>query len=93
MPSTIAELAQAREATTKLLDELDLPTYLFEIEPLDNGQWELRLEFQVNNSGTWEAITLPVPRETLFSSQTEMVTRQRLLNEWLDILKVQSSAN
>ena len=45
MPSTIAELVQAREVTTELLDELDLPVYLFGIKPSNNGRWDLRLEF------------------------------------------------
>ncbi len=93
MKLAIAELAQAREVAIELLDELDLTGYLFEIETSSNSQWGLRLEFQVDDSGTWEAITLPVLKETLLSNQTEKVARQRLLNQWHDILKAHSSAN
>ncbi len=93
MNIAIAELAKAREVAIELLDELDLTGYLFEIETSSNSQWGLRLEFQVDDSGTWEAITLPVLKETLLSNQTEKVARQRLLNQWQDILKAHSSAN
>ncbi len=93
MNIAIAELAKAREVAIELLDELDLTGYLFEIETSSNSQWGLRLEFQVDDNGTWEAITLPVLKETLLSNQTEKVARQRLLNQWQDILKAHSSAN
>ena len=71
MSVTIAELAQAREVANGLLDELDLPAYLFEVEPLSDNQWELRLEFQVDDGSVWETISFPVSKETLLSSQSE----------------------
>lgn len=93
MAVTIDELAQAREIASELLDELGLPVYLFEIEPLTNSQWELRLEFKVDESGTWETITLPILRETLLSSHADKAARQVLLNKWQDIIKVHSSTS
>jgi len=81
MTLSIAELDQAREATTGLLDELGLDAYLFEIEPHDD-QWELKVECAVEEEGAWESITLPVAKEMLLASQDDASIHQRILTEW-----------
>ena len=43
MPVSINDLALAREAVSKVLEELQLDAYIFEVEPRE-GQWEIRVE-------------------------------------------------
>ena len=47
MSESIVELAQIRELVTKILDELQLDAYLFEVEPRE-GQWELRVKYHIS---------------------------------------------
>ena len=80
--STI-ELAQTREAVTRILDELQLDAYLFEVEPSE-GQWELRVECAVE--GGWERVTLTVAKELLLLAVDDSKVRHSLLDEWRETL-------
>jgi hypothetical protein len=74
-----AEVEQAREATSALLEKLGLAAYLFAIEPRESG-WELTVECAVEEG--WEAITLPVDIQLLLSSRADPDARKRLLETW-----------
>jgi hypothetical protein len=74
-----AELEQAREATSALLEKLGLDAYLFAIEPRESG-WELTVECAVEEG--WEAVLLPVDIQSLLASRTDADARARLLQTW-----------
>jgi hypothetical protein len=83
MTISIKELAQTREATTELLDELGFEAYLFEVEPNDK-QWELKVDCAMEADGAWESITLWLSKEMLLTSQDNASLRQRIIAEWHD---------
>lgn len=64
MPATTKELAQARQVIEKVLDRLDVETYIFDIEPVA-GQWELKVECAIDEG--WGSFSLlldePFPGE------------------------------
>jgi len=83
MSLSITELAQAREIATRILDELQLDAYLFEIEPLE-GQWEIKVECAV--TGGWETVMLTASREILLRGGDDAVAHEVLLDNWREAL-------
>lgn len=83
MSLSIAELAQAREVVTRILDELQLDAYLFEVEPLE-GQWEIKVECAVAEG--WETVRLTATREILLRGSDDAVAHGVLLDNWRDAL-------
>jgi hypothetical protein len=72
---TIRTFVEARDATERLLDELGLGTYLFEVEPRDEG-WQVKLEYQAREG--WKVVTVAVDREWLERSLHDELARERL---------------
>ena len=83
MKQSITELAEIREAVAKLLDELQLEAYLFEIEPQE-GQWQLTVECAINEG--WETVKLKANKDYLHHSADNSVFHQLLIDEWREAL-------
>jgi len=79
MTWSAAELEQAREAVTVLLDELGLEAYLFAVEPRE-ANWEVKVECAVQEG--WETVTLPVELRALLASRVDREARARLAQTW-----------
>ncbi len=80
-----AELIQAREAASGLLDDLGLSEFLFDVEP-DGGRWAVYVECASEQG--WAAVTLPVLKERLLASQSDRTIRQQIAGQWRDRLGV-----
>ena len=52
MPLSTVEIAKARDTANKILDELLLDAYVFELEPRDDV-WELTIECACDVDGGW----------------------------------------
>lgn len=76
---TTRELAQAKEAVSMLLDQLEVAEYLFEVEPR-NGLWEVRIDCAAE--GAWQSLTLPVDVTDLLQVEHNPTRRQQLITEW-----------
>jgi hypothetical protein len=76
---TTAELAQAKEAVSTLLEQLGVAAYLFEIEPRED-RWSLRIDCALDEG--WQSVALPVDKSLLVASRNDVLVRERLLNEW-----------
>lgn len=81
MSLSILELATARESASRILAELQLDAYLFEVEPRDDT-WELRIECACDVDGGWEMITLQVPKRMLLDGFDDENARQDLFAYW-----------
>jgi len=78
MPLGTAELAQARKVAAKLLDELNLDAYLFEVEPHEET-WELRLECAFDTG--WTSLSLPVDKRVLLAGSDDSAAFEQLLGQ------------
>jgi hypothetical protein len=76
MEWTVRTFVEARQATERVLDELGLGNYLFDVEPLDDG-WEVRVECQLQEG--WKVTRVFVEREALERSLHDMQARAGLL--------------
>jgi hypothetical protein len=83
MNQSIAELAGIRETVSKLLDELQLEAYLFEIEPQE-GQWQLTVECAIDEG--WETVKLKANKNYFQHGADDAVFHQLLLDEWRETL-------
>jgi hypothetical protein len=83
MTLSMNELAQARQVVTRVLDELQLDAYLFEVEPRE-GQWEIRVECPVADG--WETCRLTADKEYLLRGVDDAVVHQVLVDNWRDAL-------
>jgi hypothetical protein len=81
-PSTY-ELAQAREVVSRVLDELGLDAYLFEVEPRQ-GQWEIIVECPVADG--WETCRLSADKEYLLRGADDAVVHAVLSDNWREAL-------
>jgi hypothetical protein len=81
MEWTIRTFVQARDATARVLDELGLGNYLFDVEPRDDG-WEVKVECQVAEG--WKVTPVPVQREALERALHDGAARARLLAAFRD---------
>lgn len=77
----MTELAQARETTAELLEELGLESYLFAVEPRED-QWELKVDCVTDQRGTWETVVVPIEKTALLACSQNAAERQRVLVEW-----------
>lgn len=73
---SISGFVAAREATERLLHELGLRNYLFDVEPLDDG-WEVRLECQSPEG--WKTMRMTIAGQLLEQSRDDSATRSQLL--------------
>lgn len=83
MTLSMHELAQAREVVTRVLDELGLDAYLFEVEP-HQGQWEIKVECAVDDG--WESCRLSADREYLLRGIDDAVVHAVLTDNWREAL-------
>jgi len=77
------ELAQARDVVARVLEELRLDAYLFEVEPLA-GQWQIRVECAVE--GGWETCRLSAGKEYLLRGVDDAVVHEVLIDNWREAL-------
>jgi hypothetical protein len=89
MEWTIRTFVEAREATERMLDELGLGNYLFDVEPRDDG-WEVKVECQADEG--WKVTRVPVQREAFERSLHDAAARARLLAAFRDRIGVQAAA-
>ncbi len=78
MPPSIADLAFARETTARLLEELGLQNYLFDVEPRD-GEYVLTVECAA--AGAWETTTIAVDAGQLQAARGDRAAYRELLGE------------
>lgn len=83
MAVSMSELALAREVVGKILDELRLDAYLFEVQPCE-GQWEVKIECATE--GGWEAVRLGAAKEYLLRGADDAEVHQVLLDDWREAL-------
>lgn len=77
------ELAQVREVVGRVLEELGLEAYLFEIEPHE-GQWDIRVECAVDDG--WETCRLSADKEYLLRGTDDAVVHEVLVDNWREAL-------
>ena len=79
MSATTKELAHARQVVEKVLDRLDVETYIFDIEPVA-GQWELKVECAVDEG--WGSFSMlldePLPRDPKEQERLLVQCREKL---------------
>lgn len=83
MPLSTAELANAREIVSKILDELRFDAYLFEVEP---GEDKLEITVECAVEGGWETVKLIVDKDHLLRGIDDPGAHQLLLNNWRNVL-------
>ncbi|MBI3896874.1 MAG: hypothetical protein HY308_01100 [Gammaproteobacteria bacterium] len=83
---TTLNLAQAKEATGMLLDQLGLPAYLFEVEPCEGAHWQVRVDCAADDG--WQSLTIPVDVKRLLDSATNPRARAQMLADWARTLGV-----
>lgn len=83
MSLSMNELAQAREVVARVLEELQIDAYLFEVEPLE-GHWEIRVECAVADG--WETCRLKAKKEYLLRGADDAVVHEVLIDAWKDAL-------
>ena len=83
MPLSTAEFANARETVTRILEELRLDAYLFEVEPSEE-ELEIKIECAVKEG--WETVKLPVAKGLLLRSFDDPDAHRKLVDEWRNAL-------
>lgn len=83
MRVSTSELARTREVVGKVLEELRLDAYIFEVEPGD-GQWEIRVECAVADG--WETCRLTADKEYLLRGTDDAIVHEVLVDNWREAL-------
>ena len=84
MALSMTELSEIREVVGKLLDQLELDAYLFEVEPKED-QWEIIVECAVGKQ-SWETVRLSAKKDILFHGADDAVMHKVLLDNWGEAL-------
>ena len=84
MTLSMAELAEIREVVGKILDQLELEAYLFEVEPQED-QWEIKVECATGDE-CWETVRLTAKKDILFHGADDAIMHQVLLDNWGEAL-------
>lgn len=84
MTSLATEIRAARTATERVLDELDLGSYVFSVEPKEGG-WVLTVECAAGDA--WQMASLPVDPARLRASLDDPGVRDELRATWRGRLK------
>lgn len=79
MAISTVELAQARDTVQEILEEMEVGSYGFDVEPAGRD-WEVALEFVTD--GGWRAIELKIPRAELQRARDNPGARRALLDDW-----------
>ncbi len=88
MDLSAKNLADARETVGRLLEQLGLTAYLFEVEPYAE-QWKVRVECALDSG--WQSSLLMVDDNMLRACRTDRVARDYLLDEWRERLTVRDA--
>ena len=83
MAHSITNLTATRVTVAKLLDELQLEAYLFEIEPQE-GQWQLTVECAIDEG--WETVKLNAKKDYFQHGADDALFHQLLIDEWREAL-------
>ena len=83
MTLSMTELAQAREVVRRVLEELQLDAYLYEVEPRE-GQWEVKVECPTVDG--WGTCRLTADREYLLRGVEDAVVHEVLIDNWREAL-------
>ena len=83
MTLSMTELAQAREVVRRVLEELQLDAYLYEVEPRE-GQWEVSVECATERG--WEICRLTANKEYLLRGADDAVVHEVLTDNWREAL-------
>lgn len=75
---SIDGLDRAREAAGRLLEQLGLTNYLYEVSP-NNGDWRLRVDFDFE--GGWKSVTAMLDAQRLLASTSDPQMSQQMLAE------------
>lgn len=75
---SIDGLNRARETAGRLLEQLGLANYLYEISPSD-GNWRLRVDFDFE--GGWKSVTVVLDAQRLLASTSDPRISRQLLAE------------
>ena len=76
MDWTIRTFVEARTAIERVLEALGLGTYLFDVEPREDG-WEVKVECQGREG--WKVVSVDVERDALGHSLHDDAAREQLL--------------
>lgn len=80
---SVNELAQVRENLAKILDELNLDAYLYEVEPHE-GQWQLSVECATEDG--WETVKFSAKEEYLLRGVDDAVIHETLIDSLKEAL-------
>lgn len=80
---SMTELAQAREVVQRVLEELQLDAYLYEVEPRE-GQWAIKVECAAEDG--WETCRLTADKEYLLRGADDAVVHEVLIDNWREAL-------
>jgi hypothetical protein len=83
MQMSASELARTREVVSRVLEELNLDAYIFEVEPHE-GQWEIRVECAVADG--WETCRLTADKEYLLRGADDAIVHEVLVDNWREAL-------
>lgn len=83
MFASTQELARVREFISRVLDELCIDAYLFEVEPRE-GQWEITVECAVAEG--WERVRLMADKALLLQGDEDVVAHAQLRDAWREAL-------
>lgn len=83
MDTSLSQIANMREAVEKLLDELNLEAYLYDIEPGEK-QWELTIECAIKDG--WETIKLRANKDYFIHGSDDTIIHDLLISEWRETL-------
>jgi len=74
------DLARAKDAVARLLEQLDLSAYLYDVEPADDGPWQVRIDCAAGEA--WQSLSLSVDADLLLRSVADAGVGARILEEW-----------
>ena len=83
MPLSTVELANAREFVKKILDELKLEDYLFDVEPVENN---LVVKVECAADGGWQSLDIQVAQDLLLRGVDNYGAHQQILDNWRNVL-------
>jgi len=80
---SINKLAQVRDNLDKLLNELQLDAYIYEVEPHD-GQWQLTVECATEDG--WETVKFSAKEEYLIRGADDAFIHETLIDNLQEAL-------
>jgi hypothetical protein len=84
MTWSINTFVQARDTVAKLLTDLGLQNYRFDVEPQDDG-WQVRLEYAAD--AAWREATLRIDQRGLEKAVRDSAARREIVAQWKEQLR------